>query len=446
MSKNSERPRFATRFGVIATTVGSAVGLGNIWRFPYETGANGGAAFLLIYILFVLLIGVPVICAEFLVGRESRLNIFGAYRTLAPSRGRIWAAFGGLSIIAAVLILSFYSVVAGWTLEYLTEAITGRLNDFVGESRHSAFDNFTSGGACLFWTWVVLLVNAFVLLGGVRKGIERVSNVLTPVLFVILVVLAVNSLMLPGAADGLRFLFKPEFDKITGATVLSALGQAFFSLSLGVGTMMIYGSYFSSRTPIVRSAVTTAGLDTLVAILAGIMIFPAVFTYGASPEAGPKLVFEIFPDIFARMPFGTVWAIAFFLLLALASITSTISMSEICVAYFCEQWGMSRRAAVWTNAGIAIVLGSFCALSFGPMADFRIFGFTVFNLFDFVTSNVLMPIGGVIVSVFAGHIVDRAVVRRQLSPAPAFIVGAITFSLRWIAPVAIAVIFITGLV
>lgn len=446
MTNHTDRPRFATRFGVIATTVGSAVGLGNIWRFPYEAGANGGGAFLILYIFFVLCIGVPVICGEFLMGRASRLNIFGAFRTLAPRHGRSWAALGGLGILASVLILAFYSVVAGWTFEYFTEALTGHLNDFSEGARHTAFDTFTAGPRAIMWTLVVLAINAGVLLGGVQKGIERVSNILMPVLFVILLMLSVNSLLLPGAREGLEFLFAPDFSQVSGGTVLSALGQAFFSLSLGIGTMMIYGSYFSGKTPLVRSAAITASLDTLVAILAGIIIFPAVFSFGASPAAGPKLVFEVLPDIFAQMPGGGVWASAFFLLLALASLTSTISMSEIFVAYLSEQWGLKRRTAVVVNMLTAMSLGALCALSFGPLEGAKIFGMTVFNLFDFATSNVLMPVGGVFISVFAGHFVKRATVEKQLAPAPRAAVKAIVFSLRWVCPAAISVIFVTGLV
>ena len=291
----------------------------------------------------------------------------------------------------------------------------------------------------------MLVINALVLLGGVRKGIERVSNVLMPILFVILIVLCVNSLLLPGAGEGLRFLFAPDFSAIDSDVAINALGQAFFSLSLGVGTMMIYGSYFDERVPIVHSAVTTASCDTLVAILAGIIIFPAVFSFGGTPEAGPRLVFEVLPDIFAKMPMGGLWASAFFLLLALASITSTISMSEICVAFLCEQWGMRRPVAVAVNALVAIGLGTLCALSFGPMAHVKFFGMTVFDLFDYVTSNILMPLGGMLISIFAGWVLRRSLVDRELSPAPSAVVSAIVFCLRYLAPAAIALIFINGL-
>ncbi len=444
-NNSPSRPRFATRFGVIATTVGSAVGLGNIWRFPYEAGENGGGAFLMLYIFFVAAIGVPVVCAEFLMGRSSRLNIFGAFRSLAPRSGKAWVAVGCMGIAASVMILAFYSVVAGWTLEYLYESLAGKINDMGGMTRHTAFDSFTAGWGCVAWTIAVLIINALVLLGGVRKGIERVSNVLMPVLFVILIVLCVNSLLLPAAGEGLRFLFAPDFGAIDSSVVISALGQAFFSLSLGVGTMMIYGSYFDERVPIVRSAVTTASLDTLVAILAGILIFPAVFSFGGSPAGGPRLVFEVLPDIFAQTPGGSLWASAFFLLLALASITSTISMSEICVAFLCEQWGMRRPVAVAVNALVAIGLGTLCAMSFGPLSHVKIFDMTVFDLFDYVTSNILMPLSGMLIAIFVGWVLRRSVVDHELSPAPRAVVNIIVFCLCYLAPAAIALIFINGL-
>lgn len=436
------RPHFATRLGVIATTVGSAVGLGNIWRFPYEAGTHGGGAFLLIYIACIVVVGIPVICAEFVMGRASRRNIFGAFRTLAPRGGRCWQAVGALGIIGSVLILSFYSVVAGWTVEYFVQSAAGTLAEVASTERQAAFDTFTGGWHCVLWTLVILGLNCLIVLGGVRKGIERASNLLMPLLFVLLVALAVNSLLLPGAADGLRFLFRPDFSTIDASVALGALGQAFFSLSLGIGTMMIYASYFSPQTPLLKTAATTAGLDTLVALIAGVIIFPAVFTFGAEPSAGPKLVFEVLPDIFHQMPGGIVWSSLFFLLLLLASLTSTISMSEICVAYLNEQWGMSRRKAVAVNTGVAMALGTLCALSFGPLADFTICGKTVFNLFDYVASNIIMPLGGMLISVFTGWVLKRTVLQRELSPAPRALVHALAFSLRYLAPGAIAIIFI----
>lgn len=436
------RPHFATRLGVIATTVGSAVGLGNIWRFPYEAGTHGGGAFVLIYVASIILIGIPVICAEFIMGRSSRCNIFGAFRTLAPRGGRAWSCVGAMGIVGSTMILSFYSVVAGWTIEYFVQSVGAMVRDVDSGSRAAAFDSFTGGWRCVLWTLVILGLNCLIVLGGVRKGIERVSNLLMPLLFILLVVLGVNSLLLPGASQGLDFLFKPDFGCIDASVVLAALGQAFFSLSLGIGTMMIYASYFSPRTPLLKSAATTAGLDTLVSLIAGVIIFPAVFTFGAEPSAGPKLVFEVLPDIFGRMPGGVVWSMLFFLLLLLASLTSTISMSEIGVAYFSEQWGMGRGKAVAVSSSVAVVLGTLCALSFGPLSGFKIFGMTVFNLFDYVAGNIIMPVGGMLISIFVGWFMHRSVIRREMSPTSRRLVAVLVFCLRFIAPGAIALIFI----
>ncbi len=366
----NRRAQFATRMGVVATTVGSAVGLGNIWRFPYEAGTHGGGAFLLCYLFFIFVIGVPVISAEFVMGRASRSGIIGSFRCHSGSRRWDWIGYS--SILAAILILSFYSVVAGWTMEYTCESVIGRLGDVADDARHDRFDGFISGWGSVWWMLVFLLINALVLLGGVKKGIERMSNILMPLLFLILLVFCVNSLLMSGAAEGLAFLFSPDFNAITPGVVLGAMGQAFFSLSIGLGCMMTYASYFSDRTPIVKSATTTALLDTLVAVLSGVIIFPAVFSFGMEAEAGPKLVFEVLPSVFGRLSGSDVWSALFFFLLALASLTSTISMSEIFISFACDEFRMSRRTATVLLTLIAMSLGTLCALSFGPLRDFTL--------------------------------------------------------------------------
>lgn len=441
------RVQFATRLGVIATTVGSAVGLGNIWRFPYEAGTHGGGAFLLCYIFFIFIIGVPVLCAEFLMGRGTRSNILGAYRKLAP-KGK-WYYAGYMGIVASLLILSFYSVVAGWTLEYFIQSICGSLDLATMEEYHARFDEFSTGNwRPALWTLIFLGLNFMILVRGVTKGIERMSNILMPVLFVILIIFCVSSLTLPGAAEGIRFLFHPDFSKIDSGVLLGALGQAFFSLSLGLGGMTTYASYFSDSTRLAKNATITATLDTSVALLAGIMIFPAVFTFGFSPAAGPTLVFEVLPSIFHSLPFGIVWSSLFFFLLLLASLTSTISMSEISIAFFMEEKKMSRRNATMLNTGIAGVFGVLCALSFGCLSDFKVFGLTIFNLFDYASSNVLLPIGGMIASIFVGWFLDRKFVRDQLTGFGSFrlrTLGIIVFCLRYVAPVCIALVFLNSI-
>lgn len=439
------RAQFATRIGVIAASVGSAIGLGNIWRFPYEAGQHGGGAFLLIYILFVFAIGVPIICSEFLIGRSSHSNVLGAFQKL-QRKGSKWHLISYVGILSSLMILSFYSVVAGWTLEYTIQSVAGGLKDSSPDYLANYFQEFTTqSNRSLMWTIVFLLLNYLIIRKGLKNGIERMSNIMTPLLFVILLVFCVNSLMMPGAADGLKFLFVPDFSKITPKVMLGALGQAFFSLSLGVSTLITYASYFKKDVPLVRSASIIAGLDTLFAIVAGLIIFPALFTYGIEPTEGPKLVFEVLPYIFSQTPGGQIWAAAFFFLLFLASITSTISMSEISISFFCEEWKMTREKASMLNTVIAIVFGSLCALSFGAAADWKIFGMTVFDLFNFTAANLLMPVCGIVFAIFAGWFMDKQLVRSQLTNDETLKVRtykSIVFSLRYIAPLAILSIFL----
>ncbi|MDE5668249.1 MAG: sodium-dependent transporter [Duncaniella sp.] len=442
------RTQFATRLGVIATTVGSAVGLGNIWRFPYEAGVHGGGAFLIIDLFFIFIIGVPVVCAEFIIGRHTGSNIRGAFRALAP--GKPWGLVSYIGLAASVLILSFYSVVAGWTMHYTVKSAGGFTARMTADTLHAQFDAFASSDVLpVVWTLVFLTVNYFILSRGVQKGIERMSNILMPMLFVILLLFTVNSLTMPGAADGVRFLFMPDFSEITPSVVLGAMGQAFFSLSLGLGCLITYSSYFKRDTPLLRTSLITAGLDTLVAILAGIIIFPAVFTFGQEPAAGPKLGFEVLPSIFANMSGGAGWSTLFFLLLFLASLTSTISMAEITIAYFEEEFGMSRKSATALSIGIAMTLGSLCALSFGSLGGLKIFDMTLFDLFDYTSSNILLPVGGMIISVFVGWVLDRSVVRGELTAGGGRItatgVRCVVFCLRWLAPVCIGLVFLYGL-
>lgn len=441
--QKSVRAMFTSRFAAVATTVGSAVGLGNIWRFPYEAGVHGGGAFMLCYLFFVFVIGMPVLCAEFSIGRASRANAFGAFDKLSP--GTPWRMSGLIGITASVLILSFYAVVAGWTLEYCVEALCGNLDFTDRTAGHETFRSLTGGTHALVWTVIFLAVNSFVVLRGVNKGIERLCNVLMPVLFVILVTFCIRSFFLPKFGEGMHFLFDPDFSKITPDVMLNAMGQAFFSLSLGVGSMLTYSSYFSDSTNLARTALSTALLDTLVAILAGVMIFPAVFSFGLSPEQGPALVFEVLPYVFNQMPLGALWAFIFFVLLFVASLTSTVSMSEISIAYFNEERHISRRKATLISSAITLVGGILCALSFGVLADFTICGKTFFNLFDFMSSNILLPIGAMLYSIYAGWVMKRKYLTRQFSDSVghlSWFLPLLVFFMRWVCPVAIFIIFL----
>lgn len=438
---SEHRPHFATRLGVIAATVGSAVGLGNIWRFPYEAGNHGGGAFMLCYILFVVLLGVPTICAEFALGRGSHRGLPGAFRW--GSKSKKWDILGYAGIISAFMIISFYSVVAGWTLQYISDSASGFFQSADEATIHTHFTNFIGGGGAVAWTVVFLLLNAAVMIGGVQKGIERVSNILMPLMFVIIVAFVINSLCLPEARHGLEFLFKPDFSKLTPSVIIGAMGQAFFSLSLGLGCMVTYASYFPDNTPIIKSSFQIAFLDTLVAVLSGIIVFPAVFSFGLSPTEGPTLVFEVFPNIFHSMPGGRIWSILFFVLLAVASITSVISMSEIAMAFLCDMKKMSRKTATLIITGICIITASLCSLSFGPFAKLNLF-----NIFNNVSSNILIPLGGMGICLFVGWKLKKSVLEEQWlgkTKVPRWLFNFIFVCVRYIAPAGILAVFISGL-
>lgn len=437
---------FVTKLGTIAVTVGSAVGLGNIWRFPFEAGTHGGGVFIFFYLLFTLLLGIPVICSEFILGRSTGCNVMEAYRFHSP--GKYWYFSGYLGIIGAMMILGFYSVVAGWTLYYLGESLGGAMES----SRvmlHNQFVEFSTDGFLPLLCTVGFLVINFVVVGlGVTKGIERVSNILMPVLFVLLVVFCINSMMMDKAAEGIRFLFYPDFSKVEPSTVIAAMGQSFFSLSIGIGTMTTYASYFQPTTRLGRTAVLTAVLDMAVAVLAGLIIFPAVFSFGFSPEAGPALVFEVLPAIFSDLPGGRIWSILFFFLLFIASLTSTISMAEIPIKFIIEQFRIKRWQATAVTAAIALALGVMCTLSFGPWGELTVFGLNIFGLFDYVASNIILPLGGFIVAVYVGWFLDKKIIREQMTNFGSVkfpLTGMLRFCLRYIAPAGILLVFLNSI-
>lgn len=439
---SNERALFVTRLGGVLAAVGSAVGLGNIWRFPYETGQNGGAAFLIVYICCVLLIGTPLMLAELTIGRASHSNGIGAFRRLAP--GSYWWLTGLLGMVAVTLIVSFYSVVAGWTLHYTCSSMIGTLAD-------QNFGSFMQGPWLpLVWMSLFIIINALILLGGVQKGIERASNILMPLLGVLLVVLCVNSLSLDGASKGLTFLFHPDFSKITGKVVLSAMGQSFFSISMGVSTLLVYGSYLPNSTKMGKTSLTICLLDTAIAILSGVIIFPACFAFGIEPDAGPGLAFITLPDVFMRMTGGQFWSIAFFLLLAVAALTSSISMLECPIAILQEQLKMSRRKSVLVISLVAWVLGTGCCLSMNPewASSLSVGGLSLFDLFDKGTANFLMPLGGLLMSLFVGWRMNKKVLRDTLTnfgKGSGWYIPLFLFVVRFFAPVCILLIFLSGL-
>ena len=439
----TKRIGFATRLGAIAATVGSAVGLGNIWRFPYEAGQNGGGAFIIVYIACVALLGIPVMLSEFIIGRSTHSNMKGALRKLAPKSSIYLMAY--VCIAGAVMVLGFYSVVCGWVVEYICQAVAGNLQGHQPQDYSVMFSDFVGSPVrMVLFTDVFLAINFAVLHKGVQKGIERMSSIMMPLLFLLLVVFCVNSLMLPDAHKGLAFLFKPDFGALTWRGVVYAFGQAFMSLSLGVACLVTYASYFNDDTSLTRDAVVIASLDTLVAILAGIVIFPAVFSFGMQPEAGPKLVFEVLPAVFQQMAGGYVWAILFFVLLFFASLTSTISLSEIFITFHIEERNFSRRKAIWITAAVVGSLAVLCALSFNVLKSVTVFGMSIFDLFNYLSSNVFMLLGGLFTALFVGWFLDRRVIVEQLTNRGRLnvpVMNYLMFCLRYVAPVAVVFIF-----
>lgn len=443
------RDGFTSVFGALLATLGSAVGLGNIWKFPTLTGSNGGASFLLIYLGATLLVGVPVMIAETMIGRAARADAVTAFEKLAPGRPA-WKIVGWMGFLAAFLIMAFYSEVAGWVYAYIFKSLTGEIATTDPKAAAAIFGKMVADPwQALFWQWAVLGVTGSIIAFGVSKGIEAVARRLMPLLFALLIVLCVRSLTLSGAGAGLAFLFAPDFSKVTPAVVLTALGLAFFKLSLGMGVMLTYGSYFRPDQSIPATAARVALADLSVSMLAGIAIFPAVFAFGFEPAAGPSLVFMTIPAVFASMPGGTIFMTLFFLLTAVASVGAILSLLEMPVSVLSERFGIGRkRAALLTVAGIA-ALGAPAALSQGVLADVKLFGKTVFDLFDFASSNLLLPLGGILIAVFAGWVYGLAEPERRMAESGAPLArGAIRaafFLIRYVAPLAIAVVLLNGL-
>ena len=441
------RATFGSKLGVIMATVGCAVGLGNIWRFPYMLGQNGGAAFLAVYILCIILLGLPVMLSEFFIGRYTRKNAAGAFKVLAP--GTKWSLIGYNGVLASFLILGFYSVVAGWTLEYMLQAVTGSLSDKAPEAFAQDFKLFSTGIFLpIFWTVAFIGLTHFIVVSGVKEGIERTSKVMMPMLFFILLALCIRSVTLPNASEGLYFLFKPDFSKITSAVVLSAMGQAFFSLSIGMGCLITYSSYFSKDTKMQITALQVTILDTLVAVMAGIMIFPAVFSFGIAPTAGPELVFITLPNVFQQLPMGAIWSLVFFLLLALAALTSTISLHEVATAYVHEEYQITRTKAAWFVSGGVMVLGILSSLSIGIWKEYTLFGLTFFDLLDYLTAKIMLPFGGMLICIYLGNRVDRKILKEELTnkgTVPFYFFNTYAFFMKYIAPIAIGMIFLNEL-
>lgn len=447
-----ERVNFGSKLGAILAAAGSAVGLGNIWRFPYETGNHGGAAFILIYLGCVFLFGLPIMIAEFTVGRHAGASTGEAFKALAPKG--CWKYIGYLGVLTGFLILGYYSVVAGWTLEYIFQAVTNR---FAGRSSSefiTMFQNFSLNPfRPLVWLFVFILLTHFIIVKGVQKGIERSSKVLMPVLFILILLLAVCSVMLPGAEKGVEFLLKPDFGKVTPSVFLGAMGQAFFSLSLGMGCLSTYASYFGKDTRLGHTAMSVGVIDTFVAVLAGLIIFPAAFSVGIQPDAGPSLIFITLPNVFQQAFSGVpvlayVCSILFYVLLALAALTSTISLHEVSTAFLHEKFNFSRgKAARMVTAG-SLIIGIVASLALGVWSDYKIAGMNFFDALDFLTAKIMLPIGGMMTALFVGWVLNRQIVRDEVTNYGSLKAGyypVYIFILKYIAPIGIAAIFLNEL-
>ncbi|WJW76448.1 sodium-dependent transporter [Thiohalobacter sp. IOR34] len=445
--RTSIHGEWSSRFAFILAATGSAVGLGNIWRFPYVTGESGGGAFVLVYLLCVALIGIPVMMAEILLGRRGRQSPLNTMRTLAQEEGRspAWQYVGWLGMAAGFMILSFYSVVAGWTLAYVVRTATGVFEGATAEGVQSIFTDFIANPeGLLAWHTIFMVMTIIVVSRGVKSGLEQAVRFLMPALFVLLIAMVGYAMNTGQFQQAVEYLFKPDFSRLDAEVVLNAMGQAFFSLSLGMGAIMIYGSYLSHTASITRTAVVVAGMDTLVAILAGLAIFPLVFEYGLEPAGGPGLIFMTLPIAFGQMPGGALFGALFFLLLVFAAWTSAISLLEPAVTWLVENRGMNRvKAAAWSGLA-AWVFGILSLLSLNLWSDdrYKLFGMPFIDLVDWLTANVMLPIGGLLIAIFAAWMMSREASRAELGLADGLGFGLWRFLVRYVTPFAILLIFL----
>ncbi len=451
---NNSKTNFGSKIGAILAVAGSAVGLGNVWRFPTEAGENGGAAFIFIYVLIMIFFGVPVMISELAIGRHGQKNVSHSFLKMSNGK-KAWGWMGFLPVIAGFLVLGYYSVIAGWVVAYLFEALG---NGFAGKTSAeyaTDFSTFSSGIfgpiACIF---VIMLLTCGIVLGGVQKGIERAAKTMMPILFVCLVVLAGCALTLPGAEKGLMFLFSPDFSKVTSETVLSAMGQAFFSLSVGICCMCTYGCYFRKDVDMMKSSLSVAGIDTFVALMSGLIVFPVVYSIaGLQPDEGPALVFITLPNVFQQVFSGIPalaygFSVMFYLLLAMAALTSTISMLEMVASIFIRKYKFSRPAACIMVTAVCFLVSIASSLSFGVWSDVTIFGMTLFDFFDFIVAKFLMPIGALLICLFVGWVVDEKVLRSELTNEGTLrqpLYPLYRFIVRFVTPVCIVLIFLNEL-
>ena len=442
---NSDRGQWSSRFGFVLASVGGAIGLGNVWKFPYVTGQYGGASFLVIFLIALVFIAVPVLMTEFAIGRNTQLNYTGALKKLLP--GTNWHYLGIMGVIALIIILSFYFGIAGWTLAYFFKSISG---SYAAQSQELIVEGFVgflnSPLTLVFWQFVMVSITAYIVIQGVSGGIEKICKILLPLLFVMIIILGIRACTLPGATAGIEFYLKPDWSKINGEAILAALGQAFFTLGVGCGNLVIYGSYLKRDKTIGSSTAMVAGGDTLAALLMGFIIFPAAFAFGINPEsAGPPLVFMTLPTVFAQMSQGMLFATAFYLCLFFACLTSTMCILEGIVGYLIDEWHWQRKKATLSICSFIFILGVFQMLSFGPLSELKLFDKTIFELSDFFVSNILLPLGGLLMTLFAGwwwkdRLLEEINLGEGLKIEKLYVI-----CVRYLVPLAIAAIFLQQL-
>ncbi len=442
---NKKRDSWSGNLAFILAGLGSAVGLGNIWRFSYMAGSNGGGSFVLIYLISILLIGLPVMISEIYIGQKSQKNVISAFETLL-GRKNFWQIIGVLSILTVLTILTFYSVVGGWVLQYTFYAVSTKLTQ-VSENSQAFFNSLLLSpiNGCV-WTLIFTVLSGIIVMRGIKSGIEKVSKFLMPLLFFLILILFIWSLFLPGLKESLVYLLRPDFSKISSESVLAAIGQAFFSLSLGMGTFITYGSYLDQSKPIGSTSIWIAMGDTAVAILMGVVVFSVIFTFGFAPNSGPGLIFETLPTLFNKMPGGYLLSILFFFLVVFAAITSSISILETAVTYFSEVTRFTRKQVTifWTL--VLGILSCLCSLSFNALSHVRILErFSLFDFADFISNDIFLPTGGILITLFFGWVISKKYFDSVLKTKNKFIKFALLWSTRIVAPLAILLVLIKGI-
>lgn len=448
LSSQGEHPHWSSRFGFLMASVGFAVGLGNIWRFPYVTGENGGAAFVLVYLICVFVIGAPIVMAEILIGRRGKSGAAGSVRRLAYTEGRSrhWTGVGYVNQAAALLIQVTYAVVCGWVLWYLYKALTFSFSEVDAATSNAVFQSVTRDtGGMIFWMLCGLNACGFILYSGLKDGIERAVTVLMPTLFVLLLGLVVFNVFAGGFGEAWAWLFTPDFSKINTSVFLAALGQAFFSVGVGMAAMMTYGSYLPKETDIASSALLIVVADTIVALLAGLVIFPAVFANGLDPASGPGLIFETLPVAFAQMPGGAIFACLFFLLLSVAGITSMVGLLESLVSWLENDFGVVRTKATIIVVAVNMALSTVSVLGYTLLSEWSLFGRPINDLADFVSNQVLLPLGGLFIAVFVGWFVRKETAEEELAMKSKVMFQVWRFVLQWPVPVGVWIIFMFGI-